>query len=187
MLEGILTNIASGVLTDIGKRAVKDYKGFFGKLRSVFPTRRSSMVFVPEAAGLNHNDKDPRKLFVRLILFGSASWTKGKPVTMRPTFTVTLFPPGSDRYTFSDTHSFTTPPVKRGMHSYYLGEQILKEESLSVEPCGPKVGLIFSGDINVEGLGTIPIFPVTLLAGCMGGFVNEPLELAALKKETISP
>jgi hypothetical protein len=70
------------------------------------------------------------------------------------------------------------------MHAYFLGEQSLKQEHQAIENCKSKVGVIFSGFVNVEGVGRIPVFPVTVLSGCFGGgggFINEPIGLRTIK------
>lgn len=183
-MNEIISGIASSVLYDLGKAALKDFGSMFGRLKNVFGSRKSAMVFVPEAAGLSNADTAQRKLMIRLILLGSASWTKEKLISMEPDLQATIFPPGNGHYYFSKPNTFVTPAIAKGMHAYFLGEQELKSEHKGIDAFTSKVGVIFSGTITVEGLGKIPVFPLTLLAGSMGGFVNEPIELKALKQQS---
>lgn len=179
----ILTDIASRVLYDVGHAAWRAGGTWPRRLASFVRRRPGQLVFVPEAAGLSAVDVSDRKLVVRLILLGSSTWTNGKPVELDPAFTATLMPPGNGGYFFARQHRFTTAPVPRGMHAYFIGEHRLSSEHACIDPI-ERVGVLFDGHISIPRYGRVPIFPVALLAGTFGaggGFRNEPIELAALR------
>lgn len=141
-------------------------------------------IFVPEAAVITHRGQPARTLQVRLILLESTSWTDGTEISMEPDFTATIIPPGRGEYRFAASDAFTTKKVPHGMHAYFLGKQNLQVDHYDIEVCASKVGVLFSGRVKVTGVGSYPIFPLCIMSGCVmggGGFVNEPIELRAIK------
>ena len=181
MLEDLARRLPSDTLVTLGKAAWRERGTILRRVRSAFRRRPATLVFVPDSAGLSTIEVVERKLFVRLILIGSASWTRGRTVVMKPNFTATILPPGNGSYYFTGAHCFETAPVPRGLHAYFIGQQPLRTEHQDIDPF-THPGVIFDGNIDVEGLGAIPIFPLNVSSGAFaegGGHVNEPIELRA--------
>jgi hypothetical protein len=180
----VMEKILSGYLVEQGKASLKALGRAMTKLQLPIKPNKGNLVFIPEAAVITTLDSSQRELHVRLILLGSASWTRNKEVSMEPDFTATIFPPGSDAYHFGKGDQFLTTKLPKGMHAYYLGKKMLHREHALLEMFRSKVGVIFGGNIEVKGIGKVPIFPLNILAGGVaagGGFLNQPIELRAIK------
>ena len=183
VIPEIVTGVASNVVTELGKRAWRDRGTAARRLVSFVRRRPGQMVFIPEAAGFHVLEATDRKLMVRLILIGSAAWTRNREIGMEPQFTATVIPPGIGGYYFAADNRFTTAKVPRGMHAYYIGNMPLTTDHRTADPMAIHT-VFFNGHITVERLGTIPIFPLAIQAGAYGqggGFVNEPIELSAIR------
>lgn len=169
------------VLTELGQASAPKTVLPPSQEQTVARAVQGQLVFIPEVAVVDHSDVDRRSLHLRLILVGSSSWTNGSDVLMEPDFTATMIPPGRGAYTFSAPDRFVAKKIPAGMHAYFLGNKPLQSDHSGVELCISKLGVLFSGRIRVGGFGSVPIFPLCILAGCGGGFIDEPIELKALR------